>query len=687
MGEDKQIKTDSTIPGTKRERAEQARLLKAWHISMMQIPLPKKGCFEASYPSKEWREVPSTKVPPIPMLRRRGVRPIIVGNGNDVSAQPCAGLISSATGSFDSVTGVTSESGQINGTGPLVADAYTLQLNTNFFTLPTGTVAGAPPGCQGWEQFVFENDGTSGPTYSVYIQYWLINFGPTSPGPGWYGPYGSDWFKNSTSQSTVPNQPITNLANLSLGGTVSAGADSYFFSTGSGAMFAGTGDNLVNAAAGWNIAEFGVFGDGGLGQANFNLGSTIDASIVVRTEIIYGGTAPPVCVAVGFTGETNNLSFGPTAPPASGLGPAVLVTESSAGGAPTNCAAATEVGVATQPRPAESWAVSWGAGRLDVFGAGENNELLQRSLPPWTGPVSLGGTLGMIYPSAVSSSTGHLDVFGVGENRELLWWSFNDPGPWAGPVSLGGTLGNLFPSAVVSTVLGVGWCPGRLDVFGVGLNGELLHWWFAGGNWNGPQSFDSGMWTNSKPTVVSWGPGRLDVFGVGFDHDLLHRWFDGTSLNGPVTRGGNLLFSTSQSAVSSKTGQLDVFGVGDNNELLYWSLIGTTWTGPVSFDSGMWTSYKPSVVSLSSGRLDVFGEGEDNVLLHRWFDGTSWNGPVSRGGTLLTGAAPAAVSSNAGQLDVFGLGQNHDLLQWSLIGTTWTGPVSLDPGTWRSDVD
>lgn len=146
MNKDKQIKTDSTIPGTNRERAEQARLMKAWHISMMQIPLPKKGSFEASYPSKEWREVPSTKkAPPIPFLRRRGVRPLTIGNGNDVSAQPCAGLISSATGTFDSVTGVTNESGQINNTGPMVANAYSIQLNTNFFK---STFPGSPRGAE-----------------------------------------------------------------------------------------------------------------------------------------------------------------------------------------------------------------------------------------------------------------------------------------------------------------------------------------------------------------------------------------------------------------------------------------------------------------------------------------------------------------------------------------------------------
>jgi hypothetical protein len=310
---------------------EKARL-ETWRVSMARIPLPKKGAFEASYPNKVWREVPSATAPPYPYVPRGGPRPFIVGNGNDVSAQTPTGLISSATGSFVSVAGVTSESGQNNATGPQVANAYSLQLNTDFFA---GTVAGSPAGCQGWEQFVFANDGTRG---WAFIQYWLINYGTTSPGPGWIQ-YGSSWYRNSTTVSTVPNQQISNLANLSFRGTVSATSDNYLFSTGT-SMYAGTGDNAVNAATGWTIAEFCVVGNGGGGQANFNSGSTL----VTRTQIVYGGTAAPMCVAQGFTGETNNLSFGPTAPSASAPGPAVLATESSAGGAPSNCAAGTTVG-------------------------------------------------------------------------------------------------------------------------------------------------------------------------------------------------------------------------------------------------------------------------------------------------------------------------------------------------------
>jgi hypothetical protein len=49
-------------------------------------------------------------------------------------------------------------------------------------------------------------------------------------------------------------------------------------------------------------------------------------------------------VAQGFTAETNNLSFGPTAPASTVPGPAVIFQQSIAGGAMSNCAAAVTVG-------------------------------------------------------------------------------------------------------------------------------------------------------------------------------------------------------------------------------------------------------------------------------------------------------------------------------------------------------
>jgi hypothetical protein len=325
----------SAQPGSR-----EAKQREAWRDSMVLTAPRGNGSFVATYPGKIWRAVPSVKAPLIPMVPRKGPRPFVVGNGNDVSAQAPSGRISSATGSFDNVTGVTSESGPIGNAGPAVTNAYTLQLNTDHFA---STLPGSPAGCQGWAQFLFANNGASG---SVYIQYWLINYGTTSPGAGWMqGPaplFTSDWYRNS-SATGVTNQPISNLANLSLSSTVSATQDRVFLSTGS-QMYMSSGPNEVNASTSWTIAEFNIFGYGGNGSgggmASFNAGSVI----VPRTRISYGGREAPVCSVSGFTAETNNLSFGPTAPGASGSGPAVFATESSGGGAMGNCTAATTIG-------------------------------------------------------------------------------------------------------------------------------------------------------------------------------------------------------------------------------------------------------------------------------------------------------------------------------------------------------
>lgn len=51
---------------------------------MTQAPLPKKGCFKATYPTWEWHEIPCTPAPTYPMPPRSGAGPDAVGN-KDVS--------------------------------------------------------------------------------------------------------------------------------------------------------------------------------------------------------------------------------------------------------------------------------------------------------------------------------------------------------------------------------------------------------------------------------------------------------------------------------------------------------------------------------------------------------------------------------------------------------------------------
>lgn len=316
-----------------------------WRIAMAQVPLPRKGCFQSSYPARDWREVACVEAPNYPMPPKGGVRPLVVGNSNDVSARAPSGFISTAIGSFDSLTNVTSLSGPIGNSGPSIANAYTLQINTNLFNNSICSGAAVPANCSAWQQFVFENNNAS---HRAFIQYWIIQYDNTCPAGQSWNQIALDghtycWKNNSGGAVGTNAQPVGNFASLSLSGNVTGSSDTVTVSDGAN-VWARNGDNAVAAASGWTIAEFNVFGDGGNsasgGMASFNAG----ADIITRTRIFYGGRAAPVCTNQGFTAETNNLNFGPTAPTAAQPGPAVIFRESTAGGAASGCAAAVTLG-------------------------------------------------------------------------------------------------------------------------------------------------------------------------------------------------------------------------------------------------------------------------------------------------------------------------------------------------------
>jgi hypothetical protein len=315
-----------------------------WRGAIARKQPPRKGCFTAKYPSVDWQEVPCVAAPDYPMAPKAGIVPFTVGNGDDVAAQAPSGIISSATGTFDAVTNVTSETGPIGNAGASHADTYTLQINTDFFT--TTTCSTSPnAACRGWEQFVFENNPSA---HRAFIQYWLVNFDgacpanfqsfPTSPGHNH-----CVQLTNTSGAVSTTAVPVTNLGQVTLTGTATAGADSITMTVGANA-FSRVGDNSVNASSGWTISEFNILGDGGDsngvgGTASFNT----NAALTGRIRINYGGTNPPNCVAQGFTAEKNNLSFGASAPVGTQPGPAVIFNESTAGTL-ANCAAATTVG-------------------------------------------------------------------------------------------------------------------------------------------------------------------------------------------------------------------------------------------------------------------------------------------------------------------------------------------------------
>ena len=227
----------------------------AWAVSMHQAPPTQPGgCFTADYPSIVWREVPCVTPKNIPMIPRAST--FVIGNNDDVAAQAPSGAISQTIGTFENTSSVTSESGPIGNSGPSIANAYTLQINTNFMS-GTSACSGSPnPGCQAWEQFLYENDGSSADTH---MQYWLIKYNTTCPDTTWntFSFTGSTdiyCWKNSKNAASVPNQVIANIANWSFSGTATSTGDSSTMNTGS-SVFTANGDNAVTASNGWTIAN------------------------------------------------------------------------------------------------------------------------------------------------------------------------------------------------------------------------------------------------------------------------------------------------------------------------------------------------------------------------------------------------------------------------------------------------
>lgn len=316
-----------------------AEVRETWRRSLAQTPRPKRGCFSATYPETTWKEVQCGKAPNKPYPPRAGLRGQTVGNGVDYSANT-NGATTAADGAFVTVTGVTSESTVQPGQPTGVANQFSLQLNTQFFTTQTCNGASNPGQCQGWEQFVVSNDPT-GASY-VFIQYWLINYNNACPA-GW-NTYSNDCYVNSNQATPYPTVAIGQLSQLAVTGTAGSGGgdDAATLSVGT-TSYTATGNNYFpDLGQHWQTSEYNIFGDCCGSSAVFNAGSTIK----VQTAVNYGSSAAPNCAMEGFTGETNNLTLvgTPTSAPKV-TWPSITFTQSN-GSSPTpaSCATATSVG-------------------------------------------------------------------------------------------------------------------------------------------------------------------------------------------------------------------------------------------------------------------------------------------------------------------------------------------------------
>jgi hypothetical protein len=225
-----------------------------------------------------------------------------------------------------------SETGQINDTGPQVTNAFTLQLNSEFFSTPVCSGSAKPSKCLGWQQFVYAYH-YSGNTNEVFMQYWLLHWNTTCPA-GW-GSYGHDCYTNSPA-SSYGSLPAKDLGDITFVGRASSGGnDEVTLSNTSGqASSASNSDSELDLSAVWDTTEWGVFGDAGGGEANFGADSTLEAQTTFQAT----SSSAPTCVDEGFTGETNNLDLTKTKALGTESSPTMASKQTNGTAKPASCA-------------------------------------------------------------------------------------------------------------------------------------------------------------------------------------------------------------------------------------------------------------------------------------------------------------------------------------------------------------
>jgi hypothetical protein len=311
-------------PGATQGSDAQAR--KAWNAQMSRLPLPKNGCFTATYPNTEWREVQCGRPSPYKNL---------VGDGADYVAQTSGNYITSSTGTFVSpASSAGSETGDVFGKPPALPNIFTVQMNSQS---PVNSSDGSPfdtpacggvVGCSGWEQFVFsqtqgpapkpgQQSASPGTTPGLFIEYWLYNAGPTCPAlPSWAlegKPAGTPW--SGGGGTCVFNGPMTYvppLTSADLPGLVmkaTAGANDTVTLTTPSGMYGYSEPSALGLSNAWTETEFNVFGDCCLKDATF----ASPTKLVVNISIADGFPTAPSCIANdGTTGETNSLTLSGT---------------------------------------------------------------------------------------------------------------------------------------------------------------------------------------------------------------------------------------------------------------------------------------------------------------------------------------------------------------------------------------
>lgn len=303
-------------------------------------------------------------------------------------------------------------------------------------------------------------------------------------------------------------------------------------------------------------------------------------------------------------------------------------------------------------------AVSWGAGRFDVFGRGADNTLYHNYYDSgiWHSWAQMSGVFyGNPAVSSWASNRLHIAVRG-GSNHCYL--NYYDGTGWQGWQDLGGSLASD-PVMVSSAV-------GRLDIFARDTNNVLVHKWYDG-SWHDWVNDTSSGAFNGTPAVISWAPNQLHVVVRGGSNYCYLNYFDGSSWHGWEYHGGSL--ASDPVLASWAEGRLDIFA-RDTSDCLTHSYYDGSWSGWETLSTAF--SGTPAVACREQYLLDVVVRGSSGDCRQRKFNGTAWGSWNSLGGNFVSDPVIAPVGGgrqySGGRQDVFCV-NNSSVMQTC----TWQG--------------
>jgi hypothetical protein len=339
---------------------------------------------------------------------------------------------------------------------------------------------------------------------------------------------------------------------------------------------------------------------------------------------------------------------------------------------PLEAGAWEDLGAPPNGMTSEPDCITRGSNLIDCFVRGGDAGIWTRrfAVSRWSAwqPLPTGVTRGR--PECVSWAANRMDCFSRDTAAAMLHWWW-DGSAWRGPENLGG--------ALASDISCTTWGVNRIDCFARGGGAVMYHRWWNGSSWGGwepLQGVTLGTIT-FEPDCNSWAAGRIDCFARGTDQLLYHTWWgDGPSWGMWERLGGGSVFEAMKidskpSCTTWGTNRLDCF-VRTRVGMRHVSWNGSSWGlwqdlgGPLA---GGLIRGDPSCVSRAVSRIDCFARGADNAIWRRQWNGARWVAWERLGGSFTT--SPHCISWGAARIDCFIRSRENRLMHRWWNGSSW----------------